>query len=73
MAEKRQRAIDEAQAELDARTLPIQEALNFLATDMHEFRKGSMRELVAELHAIREQLERVSSTQDSSEDPSSAS
>jgi hypothetical protein len=73
MADKRQRVLDERQAELDARTVPSQESLNILATDMRKLREGSMRELVAELQAIREQLERVSSPQGSSDDSSSAS
>jgi uncharacterized protein YoaH (UPF0181 family) len=72
VTQRRQRAVDERQAELDSRTVPTQEALNIVATDMRKLREGSMRELVGELQGIREQLERISNGQSESDDRSSA-
>ena len=46
------------QSELDQRTVPMQESLNILATDLRGVRDESLPQLVAALDAIRAELER---------------
>jgi hypothetical protein len=50
---ERQNELDARQAELDHRTVPLQESLNIIATDLRLLREGPFQALVEELRALR--------------------